>query len=103
MIGNHHLKSLVTLVLSGINGKGLDMYAVTRMSGRLLAMETVNTLDDLYLDEDEFLRVQTLINEGTPVIFCEDLDDLMTLFPNLQNSTEKVEVIYKDEDTGDSI
>lgn len=68
------------------------MYAVTRMGGRLLAMKTVDTLDELYAEEKEFERVQTFINEGMPVVFCEDLEDLVSLF-NLTNVSEMIEVV----------
>lgn len=60
------------------------MFSVTKMSGRFYAMKTVNSLDDFYFDEQELERSQTFINEGTPVVFCEDLEDLESMFGNIE-------------------
>ena len=65
------------------------MFSVTRMSGKLYAMKTVDSLDDFHFDTEENVKNQTFINEGTPVILCEDLEDLESLF----TSPEDVEVI----------
>jgi len=65
------------------------MFAVMRMSNKLYAMKTVESLDDLAYNDVELERTQTFINEGTPVIFCEDLEDLETLF----TVPENVEII----------
>ena len=60
------------------------------MSGRLFAMKTVDTFADLYFNEDEFTRLQTFVEEGTAVVFCEELEDLTKLFPN---SVEEIEIL----------
>ncbi len=57
------------------------MWTVIKMSGKLYAMKTVDSFDELYYDESEIGRAQEFVNTGTPVIFCEDLEELDTLFP----------------------
>jgi len=70
------------------------MYSVMRMGGKLYAMKTVDSLDDFNFDAQELERSQTFINEGTPVIFCEDLDDLDRLFLK----PEAIEIIERNDD-----
>ena len=65
------------------------MFSVARMSGKLYAMKTVDSLDDFHFDEKALERSQVLIDEGTPVIFCEDLEDLTVLF----TTPEDIEII----------
>ena len=68
------------------------MFAVTIMSGKYYAMETVNCLGDFYVDDEEMLRYQTFIDEGTPVIICDDLDTLREALPE----DSIIEVIEKE-------
>ena len=55
------------------------MFTVTRMSGKLYAMETVDALHDLAVEDSETERLDTLILQGTPVVFCSELEDLSEL------------------------
>ena len=68
------------------------MFAIMRQSGKLYAVKTVDSLDDLAYDNTELERTQTYINEGTPVVFCEDLEDLEDL-ETLFIKPEDIEVI----------
>jgi hypothetical protein len=70
------------------------MWTVIKMSGTLYAMKSVESFDELHYDESEIERAQEFVNTGVPVIFCEDLDELNTLFPN----GAEVEIVTSDDD-----
>ena len=70
------------------------MWTVVKMSSTLYAMETADSFDEFHYDESEIERAQEFVNTGVPVIFCEDLDDLRTLFPE----GAKVEIVTADGD-----
>lgn len=68
------------------------MFSIMFMSGRFLAMKTVDNLDDFHFDEKELERNQTFIDEGTPVTFCEDLENFTNLLNEL-GLPEDIEII----------
>jgi len=51
------------------------MYRITVLSGVAYAV-SIEDIMDLQYDEDELGAIRILISEGSPVIFCEDLEDL---------------------------
>lgn len=43
----------------------------------------VKEVDGLYVSEEDDANVETLINEGNMVLFCDDMDDMKTLVERL--------------------
>lgn len=47
------------------------MFKLCFMSGRWFAIEVAT---DYFTDEEEMAGVECLVSEGTPVMFCDDLE-----------------------------
>lgn len=69
------------------------MWSIVIMSGTAYAMKSVDTLEDFEWNPEECDRCEMHINQGNPVIFCQDLDDISNWFAG------KVEII-KSRDEG---
>ena len=57
------------------------MWSVVIMKGKSYAMKSVKSFGNLHQNDLEADRLQTFVGEGSPVIFCEDLEDLDLMFP----------------------
>lgn len=71
---------------------GYEMYSVIRMSGKLYAMKSANSFDDFIYDAEELERAETFVKQGEPIVFCEDLEDLESLFDKI----EDIEIVEKE-------
>ena len=69
------------------------MFSVVPMSGKLYAMKSVDSFEELRFDENELERAETFVNQGQPIIFCEDLEDLKAVF---KCSLDEIEIVEAD-------
>jgi hypothetical protein len=69
------------------------MYTAIKMTGKFYVMECVDDgLENLQFSPDEIERCDTFINEGNPVIFFQDVEDLEGLFD------EPIEIVMVERD-----
>ncbi len=59
------------------------MFRVIKMSSKYYAMEIVEDFEDLTKNDEEIENLQVFVNQGEPVIFCNNLEDLDGLLSGL--------------------
>lgn len=72
------------------------MWSAIVMSGKLYAMESVESLDELTYDSEEFERCEEHINQGSPVVFVDEFETFEDSFPDME-----IVVIKRDEEDND--
>ena len=55
------------------------MYRIVNLSNKWYGIKTCDCIDDFYYNSDESSSIQQFINEGTPVILVNEIEDFTSI------------------------